>query len=282
MGKAEPGGRRPARQGRAFARGLLKCYGQHGLDQQQAQAAWQPFIDWIDASPHDFAVTSPFVVHARPAQDYWSWQYRKRTEPDLVFFDDRPGAPANNMWFAEENTELGAYVYGYESFWLPALLLQESRQRRFADAVFASTRHWPVALHFNKGLAGTNAADVSAAKDTAMNPAVLTAFALAIIAGGMPAAYPGLMGQPIDLAIARKNAAAIRRSADELRKVVPNAGAYLSESNFFDSNWQHSFWGANYPRLHAVKTKYDPEGLFFVHHGVGSEKWSADGFTRPR
>ncbi len=186
------------------------------------------------------------------------------------------------MWFAEENTELGAYVYGYESFWLPALLLQESRQRRFADAVFASTRHWPVALHFNKGLAGTNAADVSAAKDTAMNPAVLTAFALAIIAGGMPAAYPGLMGQPIDLAIARKNAAAIRRSADELRKVVPNAGAYLSESNFFDSNWQHSFWGANYPRLHAVKTKYDPEGLFFVHHGVGSEKWSADGFTRPR
>ena len=30
----------------------------------------------------------------------------------------------------------------------------------------------------------------------------------------------------------------------------------------------------------AVKAKYDPEGLFFVHHGVGSEAWSADGFTR--
>jgi hypothetical protein len=29
-----------------------------------------------------------------------------------------------------------------------------------------------------------------------------------------------------------------------------------------------------------VKKKYDPEGLFFVHHGVGSEEWSADGFTR--
>jgi hypothetical protein len=23
-----------------------------------------------------------------------------------------------------------------------------------------------------------------------------------------------------------------------------------------------------------------PEGLFFVHHGVGSQDWSADGFTR--
>jgi hypothetical protein len=29
-----------------------------------------------------------------------------------------------------------------------------------------------------------------------------------------------------------------------------------------------------------VKAKYDPEGLFFVHNGVGSEQWSPDGFTR--
>jgi len=29
-----------------------------------------------------------------------------------------------------------------------------------------------------------------------------------------------------------------------------------------------------------VKKKYDPDGLFFVHNGVGSEEWSRDGFTR--
>jgi hypothetical protein len=33
-------------------------------------------------------------------------------------------------------------------------------------------------------------------------------------------------------------------------------------------------------KLRAVKTKYDPGGLFIVHHGVGSEDWSADGFQR--
>ena len=66
---------------------------------------------------------------------------------------------------------------------------------------------------------------------------------------------------------------------DELRKVAPNAGSYLGESNFFEPNWQQSFWGANYSRLLAVKDRYDPEGLFFVHHGVGSERWSGDGFT---
>ena len=47
-----------------------------------------------------------------------------------------------------------------------------------------------------------------------------------------------------------------------------------------DQHWQKSFWGSNYPRLRQIKDKYDPDGLFFVHHGVGSEDWSADGFEK--
>jgi hypothetical protein len=62
--------------------------------------------------------------------------------------------------------------------------------------------------------------------------------------------------------------------------VAPDTGAYLAESNFFEPDWQHAFWGANHARLQAVKSRYDPDGLFCVHHGVGSEAWSADGFTR--
>jgi hypothetical protein len=42
-----------------------------------------------------------------------------------------------------------------------------------------------VALHFNKGLAGAPVDAVAAAAHTATNPAVLTAFALAIIAGAI-------------------------------------------------------------------------------------------------
>ena len=67
---------------------------------------------------------------------------------------------------------------------------------------------------------------------------------------------------------------------DELLRVAPDAGSYVSESDFFDPAWQRSFWGSNHARLAAVKKKYDPAGLFFVHHGVGSEEWSPDGFTR--
>ncbi|MGH9739461.1 MAG: BBE domain-containing protein [Candidatus Acidiferrales bacterium] len=67
---------------------------------------------------------------------------------------------------------------------------------------------------------------------------------------------------------------------DELRRVAPDGGAYVSESNYFEKRWQHAYWGRNYRRLLAAKKKYDPEGLFFVHNGVGTEEWSGDGFTK--
>jgi FAD/FMN-containing dehydrogenase len=137
-----------------------------------------------------------------------------------------------------------------------------------------------VALHFNKGLAGSPPEAIASARETATNPAVLSAFALAIIAGGGRPIYPGIPGHEPDLSAARSNAGEIRKSMDELRKVVPEVGSYVSESNFFNQSWQQSFWGPNYARLRAIKAKYDPDGLFFVHHGVGSEEWSADGFTR--
>jgi FAD/FMN-containing dehydrogenase len=251
-----------------------------GLDQQQAQTAWQPFIDWIGASPGDFTVSAPFAVHGMPARDYWSAEYIKMHQPDRGSFDPRPGAPESNMWFAEQDTELGVFIHGYRSVWLPATLLEAERQKHFAEALFAATRHWGVGLHFNKGLAGTNADDLAAARDTAMNPAVLTAFALAIIAGGDAPAYADLTGAPRDLSAARKDAVGIGKAGDELRKVVPHPGSYVSESDYFEHGWQHAFWGSNYSRLLATKRKYDPAGLFFVHHGVGSEEWSADGFTR--
>jgi FAD binding domain len=59
------------------------------------------------------------------------------------------------------------------------------------------------------GVPGAPDEALAAARDTAMNPAVLDAFALAIVAGGGPPAYPGLPGHVPDLAVARKDAGAI-------------------------------------------------------------------------
>jgi FAD/FMN-containing dehydrogenase len=148
------------------------------------------------------------------------------------------------------------------------------------DALFAASRHRGVGLHFNKGLAGAPAEAVAATRDTATNPAVLDAFALAIIAAGEDHAYPGLPGRDPDLATARKRSDAVAKSMDEIRKLAPNGGAYVSESNYFERSFGEAYWGSNYARLKEVKKKYDPDGLFFVHNGVGSDEWSADGFTR--
>ncbi len=67
---------------------------------------------------------------------------------------------------------------------------------------------------------------------------------------------------------------------NELRAVASNNGAYVSESNFFESDFEQSYWGDNHARLAEIKKKFDPDGLFFVHNGVGSEQWTSDGFTR--
>ena len=198
----------------------------------------------------------------------------------MVIADDRPGAPADNIFWAGNLEEAGAVWYAYQSAWLPASLLEADQRERLVDALFAAAKHLGVALHFNKGLAGATADAIAAAKDTAMNPAVDDAFALAISGAFGQPAYPGVPGHEPDAAAARSQLEAVNRSMDEIRKLLPRVGSYVWETDFFQPNWQEAFWGENYPRLRAVKDKYDPDGLFFLHHGVGSEDWSADGFTR--
>ena len=58
------------------------------------------------------------------------------------------------------------------------------------------------------------------------------------------------------------------------------SGSYWNEADYEDPAFQTSHWGTNYPRLLALKRLHDPQGLFYGHHSVGSELWSADGNCR--
>jgi Berberine and berberine like len=251
-----------------------------GPDEQHARDVWRDFLNWVASSPQDFTFASAPSFQMMPAANYWDAEYISKNLPERVIADPRPGAPSDHVWWTGSQLEVGIYIHGYESTWLPALLLRGDERKRLADALFAGSRIWEIALHFNKGLAGAPSDAIAAARETAMNPAVLDAFALAIVVSGERHVYPGIQGHEPDLIQARKEGATVGKSMDELRKVAPDGGAYVSEGNFFDRSWQRSFWGPNYPKLQSVKAKYDPKGLFFVHHGVGSEEWSPDGFTR--
>ena len=200
--------------------------------------------------------------------------------PGLVIMDDRAGAPPHHAFWKDNQYEAGQMLQAYKSAWLPAALLEPTRQPALVDAIFASSRHRGSEFHFNKGLAAAAAEEIAAARNTATNPQVLDAFALVIIGGAGPPAYPGMPGAGSDLVRARDAVARSAKAMDELLKVAPDAGAYVSESDYFQANWQRAFWGTNYSKLLAIKRRHDPLGLFFVHHGVGSEDWSEDGFTR--
>jgi FAD/FMN-containing dehydrogenase len=251
-----------------------------GLSRSQAQKVWQPFLDAVAAASDEFSIEfSPLKIVSTSARDFWAPTPLK----SLLGFiknDDRPGAPKENVFWPGDQHQAAQVLHGFQSAWLSASLLKADRRTALVDALFAASRHWNVSLHVNKGLAGAPAEALAAARDTAMNPAVHEAFALVICAASGPMAYPGLAGREPDAALARRQSQSIERAMDALRSLSPNPGSYLSESNFFEPDWQQSFWGANYRRLLAVKQRYDPDGLFFVHHGVGSEAWSADGFER--
>jgi FAD/FMN-containing dehydrogenase len=250
-----------------------------GLGRDEAEAVWRPFFDWVASSPQDFTVLSTPRIGALPARRFWDPALLKSL-PGVVIADDRPGAPAGNIFWAGDRDDAGWVVHAFQSLWLPASLLKPDQRARFLDALLVAATRWQVDLQFDKGLAGARPNSIEAARDTATNPAALDAFALAICAAGEAPAYPGVQGHEPDEENARRDAAGVAAAMGELRKLTPRAASYVWETDYFEPNWQDSFWGDNYPRLRAIKQKYDPEGLFFLHHGVGSEDWSADGFTR--
>ena len=250
------------------------------LTLEEAGALWQPFFDGVTSAPQDFAFEAEPRIRVAPARRRWDPDFIRTFAPAAIRTDDRPGASADNIFWTANVSETGHFIHDFESLWLPAALLQAGRRDRLVDSLISAARHSTVEIHFQKGLAGADPAAIAATRDTAMNPAVIDAFALAIVASEGPPSYPGLRGHEPDLREARENADKVRRAMAELKKAAPGAGAYVAESGFFQEDWQHAYWGDNYPRLLAIKKQVDPDGLFFVHHGVGSEEWSPDGFTR--
>src|SRR5208282_4387495 len=226
-----------------------------GLDAAQAKKVWQPFLDWVARSPQAYSIEGRVVIGSLPAQHMWDVQWWKEHWPELAFpnpngslltglldyslvhlipqpvlnFDDRPGAEPNNAWWKGDGGQVGWFIWGFESLWLPASLLENSAQERLADALFASSRHSGFELHFNKGLAGAPPDAIARSKDTATNPAVLTAFALAIAGDAQGPAYPGIPGHEPSVAEGRKAAERVDQCMDQLRALVPDQGAYVSE-----------------------------------------------------
>jgi Berberine and berberine like len=249
-----------------------------GLTQDEARAAWKPLLDFVNDNSADYdGQDSPAAV-ALPVRYFWDPDFYRRNAPAAVRFDNRSGASPSDFWWTGDGDQVGAFWYAYSSAWLPASLLKPQNQERLTDAWFAASRHWGFEIVFNKGLAGAPAAAIEAARNTAMNPDVLDAFALAITAASGPPSYPGFPAP--NRVAADPLRSRVQAVMAELRAAAPDTGAYVNECDYFQTDWQKAFWSSSYSRLSKIKRRYDPDDLFTVHHGVGSESWSADGFTK--
>jgi hypothetical protein len=63
----------------------------------------------------------------------------------------------------------------------------------------------------------------------------------------------------------------------------PFSGSYWNEDDYSNPDFSGSHWGPEiYAKLLRLKDVFDPAGLFYGHHSVGSERWSASGNCRIR
>jgi FAD/FMN-containing dehydrogenase len=238
------------------------------LTSDQAHQVWQPFLDWAVADPGAFS--SEVSVFAVPFASLWNPAAWDETAPGMICHDGRPGQPPSRFWWAANQAEVSQYLHAYQSRWLPGRLFRDS-PGTLTDALFRAAQHWSVSLQVNKGQWG--AAPDARARDraTSINPVVFDAAALLISASRQEHAFPGVPGHEPDLALAAGRARRVDAAMAIIRALTPDSGSYVNETDYFEPDWQHSFWGDNYPKLLEVKRAYDPGNSFRVHHGVGSD-----------
>lgn len=240
-----------------------------GLDEQAAEAVWKTFVTRVEANSGEWKIVQPFFALAVPGRHFWDADWFEQHLPQAIQLNNGPGRRRGDFWWGGDGDQVGIYWGAFTSVWLSKSLLKGSGKDRLVEAWFAASRHAAVTFHFNKGLAGAEPHVLAASRDTAMNPQVLDAFALVIISGGESAAYPGW--QEPDTSGAEIASARVRAADRAIRAVAPNAGSYMSECDYFLPEWKRASWGEHWPRLERIKRRYDPDGLFVVHHGIGSD-----------
>jgi FAD/FMN-containing dehydrogenase len=239
-----------------------------GMSADDAKRVWEPFRHW--AEQHPDALTVDLHYGALPGEKMWDRAFFETHVPGALKKDDRPGEPASTFWWSGDGEQAATYWYSYQSRWVPLERIRAAEAPHFAQALFDASRHWTVELHFNKGQAGASADARKRDLETSMNPAVLDAAALAIVAAS-GSGYPGVRGQEPNATRGANDKAEVATAMKILADATPGAGSYVNETDYFQPDWQRAFWGGNYEKLLAIKRKYDPTGLFVCHHCVGSE-----------
>lgn len=209
-------------------------------------------------------------VREIPFASLWDPRWWEDVDPDFVTPDPRPGQPPGQYWWSGNQGEVAAYWSAYESRWVPTSLLVE-RPEEATDMLLRASALRDLTFQINKGLSGASEDARRRSEATPLHPSALDAAALVIMAAAQQHVYPGLPGHEPDPDEAAEGRDAVTRAMRIVREATPGQGAYANEASYFTEDWKEEFWGPHYDRLLEVKRRYDPDNLFRVHHGVGSD-----------
>jgi hypothetical protein len=71
-----------------------------------------------------------------PFHHWWDVARRKEHHHDVFKADFRVSASPSNVWWNGDGGQVGWVVWGFESLWMPASLLQDDSQEKLANALF--------------------------------------------------------------------------------------------------------------------------------------------------
>lgn len=246
-----------------------------GKDQREMTNTWLPFKKWINEHPDLYTMKTKF--RPIPPHKLWDLQYWQKYFPDMVTKNRTIKNGISQFWWTPNSREAFNYWYTYQSWWLSTTLFDKTHANELTDLLFQASRAGAITMHVNKGLAGSPDDVLTQSRNTAVNPALHNAVALLIMSASDNQVYPGVAGHEPDAESMKQTVLNISHAIKRFRDATPSAGTYVNEADYFQPDWQQAFWGENYQRLLQIKKKYDPLGLFYCHHCVGSEQWSANG-----
>jgi FAD/FMN-containing dehydrogenase len=213
---------------------------------EQAASSFNPFLDYARSLP---AVTLS-NVDIFTDSTYYSWFNRY--------------APMFDQTYAGVNTRISSRFLPQSLFQPDSLDLLSTTMKKVTGDIASISPAW---AFFHLLIAGGQVKQGNSV-ETSVLPAWREALVLYISFVGWDDSTP----YADQLTMAKK----LTESTDALRAITPGAGTYQNEGDPSEPDWQQSFFGDNYPRLHALKNKYDPNSLFICRRCVGSEDWDED------
>lgn len=262
------------------------------LSKEELELALKPFKDWVLERPNDYSydvnsLSFPFKV-------FWD----SSIEIDIGNGQPSPYDPKEpeRAYFWNENVgEISAFWLGYYSRFLMNSHFMENTNRG-AKILHNLAKVFDFNIHFNKAQYGASQWAVDELDNTPMHPTVKTSFGLMIMANNVKH-YSPLVPNHLQNKTSNVNDFIAYCDTDKLdecwaideyneqmrnfRAETPGAGAYFNEADYFEPNWQETFWGKeNYDRLYDIKKTWDPNGIFYCHNCVGSEDWKEGGMCK--